>query len=93
MYIVYGKENTQKIYRRLSRKDKRKQTRKIKQSIRAYRRGVYIDRPKLKSYRPRRSQWVVKFEKQYGSDIKTYAQIEQVTGDPKKALQEDRKKR
>lgn len=86
------KKIPKKYTARLSRKDKRKQTRKIKQSIRAYRRGVYIDRPKLKSYRPRRSQWVVKFEKQYGSDIKTYAQIEQVTGIPKKALQEVVKK-
>lgn len=77
---------------RLKPKDKKKQTKNIRKAIRSYKKGKYIDRPKLKSYKSKRSQWVVKFEKEYGKDIKTYKQIEKATGIPKKALMEVVKK-
>ena len=73
---------------RLYRKDKKKQLRSIRKAKRSYKKGKYIDRPKLKSYKSKKSSWVTKFEKKYGKDIKSYKQIEKVTGIPKKALME-----
>ena len=71
---------------RLSKKDKKKQIRSIKKSSRAYDKGKYINRPKLKSYKSKKSSWVTKFEKKYGEDVKTYKEIEKATGIPAKAL-------
>ena len=71
---------------RLSKKDKKKQIRSIKRSSKAYQKGKYISRPKLKSYKHKKSSWVTKFEKKYGEDVKTYKEIEKVTGIPAKAL-------
>ena len=73
---------------RLNRKDKKKQLRSIRKAKRSYKKGKYIDRPKLKSYKSKKSSWVTKFEKKYGKDIKSYKQIEKVTGITKKALME-----
>tara|TARA_B100001094_G_scaffold328708_1_gene389734 strand:+ start:8107 stop:8553 length:447 start_codon:yes stop_codon:yes gene_type:complete len=71
---------------RLSKKDKKKQIRSIRKSAKKYKEGKYINRPLLKSYKHRKSSWVSKFEKKYGKDIKTYKEIEEVTGIPAKAL-------
>ena len=71
---------------KLSRKDKQKQLRSIRNTRRSYRKGIYIDRPKLKSYHSKKSNWVTKFEKKYGDNVKTYKEIEKATGIPKKAL-------
>ena len=76
----------------MSRKDKKKQIRTLKRSRRAYTRGKYINRPKLKSYKSKKSNWVTKFEKKYGKDVKTYTEIEEKTCIPKKALMEVVKK-
>ena len=81
-----------KYSNKLSRKDKKKQIRNLKRSRRAYTRGKYINRPKLKSYKSKKSNWVTKFEKKYGKDVKTYTEIEEKTGIPKKALMEVVKK-
>ena len=77
---------------RLSKKDKKKQIRSIRKASKAYRKGKYINRPKLKSYQSKKSSWVTKFEKKYGKDAKTYKEIEKVTGIPKKALMDVVKK-
>lgn len=78
----------------LSRKDKKKQIRSIKKAQRSYRKRKkeYIDRPKLKSYRSKKSSWVKKFEKKYGKDVKSLKQISKATGIPVKALQKVIKK-
>ena len=81
-----------KYSNRLSRKDKKRQLRNLKRSRRAYTRGKYINRQKLKSYKSKKSNWVTKFEKKYGKDVKTYTEIEEKTGIPKKALMEVVKK-
>ncbi len=81
-----------KYSNKLSRKDKKRQLRNLKRSRRAYTRGKYINRPKLKSYKSKKSNWVTKFEKKYGKDVKTYTEIEEKTGIPKKALMEVVKK-
>ena len=39
-----------KYSNRLSRKDKKRQLRSIRKARRSYRKGIYVDRPKLKSY-------------------------------------------
>jgi len=78
-----------KYSNRLSRKDKKRQLRNLKRSRRAYTRGKYINRPKLKSYKSKKSNWVTKFEKKY---VKTYTEIEEKTGIPKKALMDVVKK-
>ena len=54
---------------RLSRRDKQKQVRSIRKAIRSYKRGVYVDRPKLKSYKNKKSQWIIKFENKYNHKI------------------------
>ena len=76
-----------KYTRRLSITDKQKQLKNIRRSIRSYKRGVYVDRPKLKSYKNKKSSWVTKFEKKYGTDCKSYKDISKKTGIPVKALQ------
>jgi hypothetical protein len=81
-----GNQIPKKYTARLSKKDKAKQKKSIKRAISSYKKGKYIDRPKLKSYKPKKSSWVKKFEKKYGEDIKTYKEIEKATGIPAKAL-------
>ena len=81
-----GNKIPKKYTARLSKKDKAKQTKSIKRAIKSYKKGKYIDRPKLKSYKSKKSSWVVKFEKKYGEDIKSYKQIAKATGIPIKAL-------
>jgi hypothetical protein len=43
-------------------------------------------RPKVKGFKSHKSGWVAKFEKKYGSNIKTYKQISKKTGIPSAAL-------
>ena len=64
------KNNIPKKYTaRLSRKDKAKQKRSLMRSRKMYKKGIYVDRPKLKSYPKKRSEWIVKFEKRYNRKI------------------------
>ena len=81
-----------KYTRGISKKDKKKQIKSIRRSIKSYKKGVYVNRPKLTSYKHKKSQWVRKFEKKYGENHKNYKQISKVTGIPVKALQEVVKK-
>ena len=68
-----SKKTIRKIPRRytarLSRRDKSKQKNNLIKSRKMYKKGVYVDRPKLKSYPKKRSQWIVKFEKRYNRKI------------------------
>jgi hypothetical protein len=70
----------------LSRKDKKKQQRYLRRSSRNYKKGEYTSRPKLKSFKNKKSNWTQKFEKKYGKDVKTYKQISKATGIPVPAL-------
>ena len=54
---------------KLSRRDRKKQKKNLIKSRKMYKKGVYIDRPKLKSYPKKRSEWIVKFEKRYNRKI------------------------
>ena len=70
----------------LSRKDKKKQQKNLKKSTKDYDKGKYTVRPKLKSFKSKKSNWTSKFEKKYGKDVKKYKQISKVTGIPVPAL-------
>ena len=64
------KNNIPKKYtNKLSKKDKKKQLNNIKKSKKLYKQGVYLDRPKLSSYKNKKSQWILKFEKKYNHKI------------------------
>ena len=76
---------------KLSRKDKKKQLRSLKRSIKSYKNKKYYTRPKLKSFKERKSSWTQKFHKLY-PNAKTLKQIEKKTGIPKKALMAVKKK-
>uniref|UniRef100_A0A6C0BTK3 DUF5824 domain-containing protein n=1 Tax=viral metagenome TaxID=1070528 RepID=A0A6C0BTK3_9ZZZZ len=76
---------------KLSRKDKKKQLRSLKRSIKSYKKKQYYTRPKLKSFKERKSNWTLKFHKLY-PNAKTLKQIEKQTGIPKKALMAVKKK-
>ena len=70
----------------LSRKDKKKQQRYLRRSSINYKKGEYTPRPKLKSFKNKKSSWTIKFEKKYGEDVKTYKEISKATGIPVPAL-------
>jgi hypothetical protein len=67
------KKNTKKIPKKytasLSRKDKSEQKKNLIRSRKMYKKGIYVDRPKLKSYPKKRSEHIVKFEKRYNHKI------------------------
>ena len=69
----------------LSRKDKKKQLRSLKKSQKSYKKGKYVPRPKLKSFKSKKSSWTQKFHKLH-PEAKTLKQISDVTGIPKPAL-------
>ena len=53
---------------RLSKKDKRNKRKNLIKSRKMYKKGIYIDRPKLKSSK-KRSEWIIKFEKNMNHKI------------------------
>ena len=76
---------------KLSRKDKKKQLNQLKLSTSSYKKGKYMTRKKLKSFKEKKSSWTEKFHKLYPK-AKTLKQIEKATGIPKKALMAVKKK-
>ena len=74
-----------RYYSNLSRKDKKKQLRSLKKSQKSYKKGKYFTRPKLKSFKEKKSSWTQKFHKLH-PEAKTLKQIADVTGIPKPAL-------
>jgi len=71
--FIMSKKTIRKIPKkytaRLSRRDRSKQKKNLIRSRKMYKKGIYIDRPKLKSYPNKRSDWVIKFEKRYNHKI------------------------
>ena len=55
-----------KYYANLSKKDSEKQIENIHRAREAYKRGEYISRPKLKSYKHKESRHIVKAKKKFG---------------------------
>jgi len=58
-----------KYTEKLSKQDKKKQKKNLIRSRNMYKKGIYVDRPKLKSYPKKRSAHIVKFEKKYNHKI------------------------
>ncbi len=77
--------------RGLSKKDKQKQLKSIRKAKRSYKRGKYVPRPKLKSFKEKKSSWTQRFHKLH-PNAKTLKQISDVTGIPKGALSAVKKK-
>ncbi len=75
----------------MSRKDKAKQLRELKRAKRSYKRGEYVPRPKLKSFKSKQSSWTQQFHELY-PDVKTITEISQATGIPSGALKAVKKK-
>ena len=69
MFRILSKRLSKKYTTKLSKKDRKKQIINIKKSKKLYLKGKYLDRPKLKSYKNKKSQWIVKFEKKYNHKI------------------------
>tara|TARA_B100000963_G_C22619771_1_gene669271 strand:- start:766 stop:1179 length:414 start_codon:yes stop_codon:yes gene_type:complete len=84
-----------KYYQGLSKKDRLKQLKSLKRSRRAYRKNrgksKYYKRPKLKSFKEKKSSWTTKFKNKYPG-IKTIKDIAKVTGIPREALLAVKKK-
>jgi|TARA_B110000483_G_C17901643_1_gene429545 hypothetical protein len=82
-------------YSKLSRKDKKKQLRSLKKSQRSYKtkkgKKKYYTRPKLKSFKGKKSSWTQKIHKLY-PDVKSLKQLSKLVGIPKQALLEVKKK-
>jgi len=55
--------------KKLSKKDKKKQIKSIKLSRKMYKKGIFVDRPVLKSYPKKKSQWITMFENKYNHKI------------------------
>ena len=79
----------------LSAKDRKRQLRSLKKAKRNYKtqRGIerYVARPKLKSFKSKKSGWTQKFHKLY-PEAKSMRQIADQTGIPLKALMAVKKK-
>ena len=69
----------------LSKRDINRQKRNIKTARKSYKKGKYVDRPKLKSYKKKESGWTAKFHNRY-PEAKTIPQIARATGISAKAL-------
>lgn len=90
-YKQLGGNIPKKYTKGLSLKDKQKQVRSIKKSKKLYSKNKYVSRPKLKSFKSKKSSWTQKFQQKYPT-AKTLNQIAKQTKIPKKALQEVKKK-
>ena len=79
----------------LSAKDRKRQLRSLKKAKRNYKtkrgRKRYVARPKLKSFKSKKSGWTQKFHKLY-PEAKSMRQIADQTGIPLKALMAVKKK-
>mgnify|MGYP001247476304 CR=1 FL=1 len=75
----------------LSRRDKKTQLRELNRAKRSYKRGKYIARPKLKSFKSKKSNWTKKFHELYPK-AHTLKEIAEQTGIPIGALKAVKKK-
>jgi len=86
--------NVQKIPRRyipsiLSKRDSQKQRRAILKSRKAYRRGQYINRPTLKSFKTKKSSHVYRATHLYGVEsMQPNQELVKATGCNKEALEQ-----
>ena len=80
-----GGKIPKKYTQKLSRKDKKKQIKNIKTTKKAYKNKKYVDRPKLKSYKNKKSSWTQQFHKKYPG-VKSIREISKKTKIPEGEL-------
>lgn len=73
-------------------KEQKTQIESLKKSITSYKKGVYVDRPELKTYKSKKSNYITKFNNAYGVSISDKKAVERVTGVTKKAQERILKK-
>jgi hypothetical protein len=72
----------------LTRRDKAKQKRGLLKSRRLYKKGVYYERPKVQSYKHRRSSHLRRAEEMYGvQKIKPSRELARATGCTQRSLE------
>jgi len=70
-YYIFNMQNRiplRYLPSRLTRKDRKKQLRALSRSRKAYKIGKYIPRPKVASFKSKKSQHIIRAEKMYGVD-------------------------
>ena len=70
----------EKYYAGINSKDKKKQIKSIKKSIESYPKGIYVDRPKLKTHKSKKSNYIVQFNEAYGISITDKKAVATKTG-------------
>lgn len=81
------KINLRYLPKRLTQKDKRKQAKQLMKSRRLYRKGIYHTRPKIKSFKSKKSSHILKAEKMYHvNKIGATDELAKATGCSKSAL-------
>ena len=81
------KINLRYLPNRLTKKDRKKQSRELQKSRRLYKKGIYYSRRSVKSFKSKKSNHVAKAKKMYRVDkIGATNQLAKATGCSKKAL-------
>lgn len=81
------KINLRYLPKRLTRKDRKKQGKQLMKSRRLYRKGIYHTRPKVASFKSKKSEHIIKAEKMYDVDkIGPTDELAKATGCSKSAL-------
>ena len=81
------KINLRYLPKRLTRKDKKRQAKELIKSRSLYRKGIYYSRPKVASFKSKKSHFITKAEKMYNVDkIGATNELSKATGCSKQAL-------
>jgi Family of unknown function (DUF5824) len=81
------KINLRYLPKRLTRKDKKKQGKELMKSRQLYKKGIYHSRPIVKSFKSKKSHFIIEAEKIYKVDtIGATNELSKATGCSKKAL-------
>ena len=81
------KINLRYLPKRLTRKDRKKQGKELMKSRHLYKKGIYHARPKVASFKSKKSQHIINAEKMYHVDkIGATDELSKATGCSKKAL-------
>jgi DNA-binding Xre family transcriptional regulator len=81
------KINLRYLPKRLTKKDRKRQARELMKSRRLYKKGIYHARPKVTSFKSKKSDYIIKAEKMYNVDkIGSTNELAKATGCSKKAL-------
>jgi hypothetical protein len=81
------KINLRYLPRKLTYKDRKKQSKQLMKSRRLYKKGIYYSRPKVSSFKSTKSNHIIKAEKMYHVDkIGATYELSKATGCSKSAL-------